>query len=66
MPLCLASEKGKNFKVGPTMHSANDQIICVCLCAIVPLCLAPEKAKITDWNVALTLSVLVQDATNVF
>ena len=28
------------------MHSANDQIIFLCLCAIVPLCLAPEKAKI--------------------
>ena len=31
---------------GPTMHSANDQIRSLCLCAIVPLCLAPDKTKI--------------------
>ena len=31
---------------GRTMHSANDQIRSLCLCAIVPLCLAPHKTVI--------------------
>ena len=44
--LCAFRKKiNKDFKVGPTMHSANDTIKSLCLCAIVPLCLAPQKTK---------------------
>ena len=32
--------------LGPTMHSANDQIRSLCPCVIVPLCLAPDNTKI--------------------
>ena len=47
--LCLCAFRQKNskdFTVGPTMHSANDNLKSLCLCAIVPLCLAPEKTEI--------------------
>ena len=45
--VCAFRQKNsKDFKVGPTMHSANDTIKSLCLCAIVPLCLAPDKTKI--------------------
>ena len=47
--LCLCAFRQKickDFKVGPTMHSANHKIESLCLCAIVPLCLAPPKTKI--------------------
>ena len=45
MLLCLASEKGKHFKVGPTVYSANDQIGFLCLCAIVP-CALPQRTNV--------------------
>ena len=32
----------KDFTVGPTMHSANDDLKSLCLCAIVPLCSFPS------------------------
>ena len=44
--LFLSSENSRDFKAGPTMHSAAVEFISLCLCAMVPLCLAPEKRKI--------------------
>ncbi len=45
--LCACGQKNsKDFKVCPTVHSANVDIKSLCLCAIAPLCLAPRKSKI--------------------
>ena len=42
----FGKENSKDFKVGPTMHSANDNIKSLCLFASAHLCLAADKSKI--------------------
>ena len=45
--LCyFLQENTKDCKVGPTMHSSNNEIKSLCVCAIVLLCLAPDKTRI--------------------
>ena len=46
--LCAFRQRNsKDFKVSPTLRSANDAVKSLCLCAIVRLCLAPNKTVYT-------------------